>query len=380
MRSTVLVVAGVVLLGCSDSHDDAVHVCVEDSNCNLVAGSKCTAACSGTRYCAVPTPAAECASRFRWTNNPGSIAGEGLAGLCVVPEDTCEADAGVDLADGGVNDGGIDAISPDASILDASIDGPPGTWSAPSELLNTIGIAERDATISSDGLTLMYSRTTATSGRDIYIATRLSSTVPFGTPVPFAAVNTSQDETNPHMSANRLELYFSRAPSGSFADCHVSTRATKATSWNTAIKLDWGVSPEGCKSSSLSSDGLTIYYLRATTGDGTAKFRTRASIGAAWGAEQEVTLTGAPAYYFHLDVSSDGLRILLSSRQSDGVPWLAVGSRASTGDAFGNFQPIDITPVRDLFAAEWNADETEIYYDGQNMASTGYGIWVSALQ
>src|SRR5882724_9321772 len=81
--------------------------------------------------------------------------------------------------------------------------------------LNTNADDER-ADLSSDELTMYFSstRTGGVGGFDIYQATRMSSTAPFGNVVPVTGVNTAKDERGPRVTADGLSMFaYSRTSS-----------------------------------------------------------------------------------------------------------------------------------------------------------------------
>jgi hypothetical protein len=65
-----------------------------------------------------------------------------------------------------------------------------------------------DAFLTADGLMLFYASSLGPEQSDLYVATRASTTAPFGTPVPLADVNTSSDERDPWLSPDGTTLFF----------------------------------------------------------------------------------------------------------------------------------------------------------------------------
>lgn len=123
-RAVVVAVAWLALVGAGCDSSDRVQRCTQHAHCDSTPGSRCVQACSGQRYCAEPVDSQQCSSGFRWIDERASKAGEGLAGMCVLAEHTCEPDAGVD---GGV----VDAALGDARAVDGAVDAPVADASLP---------------------------------------------------------------------------------------------------------------------------------------------------------------------------------------------------------------------------------------------------------
>lgn len=91
---------------------------------------------------------------------------------------------------------------------------PWGTRTTVGEL--AIGV-ERSAHLSPDGLALYYVSNApggGGGGEDLWVATRLARTEPFGDPQPLVGVNSPDDEDDPWVSDDGNRIYFARYPAG----------------------------------------------------------------------------------------------------------------------------------------------------------------------
>lgn len=343
--------------------DDHSRECATSADCDQagIPGTCRPSPLSDKQWCSYPDTSCPDPPAQRW----GALGGDGLARTCVDQQVT---DGGVDAAQ---IDGAVDA--PDASPTDAGMPDAMLAWQPPSMLLNVnTGETERGPTVSGDGLTLLFSRSTPTNGTDVFMATRTSTGLPFGTAAVVAEVSSALNDSDPHVSPDGLEMIFVRVQSGTLNFQFMrSTRASAAVPWDNPAGLGFGG-----ESPSLTADGLTMYYI-AQGGANCAgptpcvKEAMRPSVGAAFAAPVEVTLSVGGSLYHNVDVSGDALRILLSDRVSGASGEVVVGTRASTGDPFGAFISIDVldigaSPVK---GAAWNPAGDEIYLSANPSAT-----------
>jgi hypothetical protein len=130
---------------------------------------------------------------------------------------------------------------------------------------------ERWPSVSADGLELYFTRTQGYESSDgaIWVATRGSTSEPFGnaTRLP-AAINTGHT-TAPNISADGLTLFFSSNRPGGFGnwDIWASSRPSRSATWGAAVNLGPVVnSPLIEWQPSLSGDARTFYFSRTADG------------------------------------------------------------------------------------------------------------------
>jgi Tol biopolymer transport system component len=181
--------------------------------------------------------------------------------------------------------------------------------------------------ISADGLTLVFNsdRPGGRGGRDIWMTTRTSLTAAWEVPVNLGAVvNSSGFEGWPSISSDGLSLYFSRGPNESQPELVVSKRAALNAPWGAPERLELvggslgliGGNPD------ISSDDLTLFYANAGPHGGIDIWAlTRANVNDPFGMPQ---LLPAPINTsgddFSPNVSDDGRTLYFYSR---GAIWQA---------------------------------------------------------
>jgi hypothetical protein len=78
--------------------------------------------------------------------------------------------------------------------------------------------------LSSDGLAIVFETTGGGGDLDLYVATRATTTEPWGTPVPLAAANSASDDGDASFTDDGTELFFESNRAGS-PDLYHATRA-----------------------------------------------------------------------------------------------------------------------------------------------------------
>jgi hypothetical protein len=164
-------------------------------------------------------------------------------------------------------------------------------WSEPRNLGRPInsGAHESRATISADGMTLVFTfndRPDGKAGGDLRFSTRPSRRAAWEGPVAFE-FNTADWESDPFLTADGLSLLFSNG-----LDLMISTRQSPAQSWTTPAGLGRRINSEGHveRGPWLSDDGLVVLFDRADAGQKTFDenkthdlwMSTRGSTGEAW--------------------------------------------------------------------------------------------------
>jgi Tol biopolymer transport system component len=125
---------------------------------------------------------------------------------------------------------------------------------------------EFDPCISVDGLELYFNsyRSGGLGNADIWVATRRTRTDAWGAPVNLGAtVNSPDHENSPNISTDGLSLYFCSDRSGGCGgrDVYVTTRKTKRDPWGAPVNLGPSVNSRADEHGpSISSDGLSLYF------------------------------------------------------------------------------------------------------------------------
>lgn len=125
-----------------------------------------------------------------------------------------------------------DGAQPDAFVL--------GPWSTPAPIATASTAAdEDDGTLSSTGLELFFSIVNTADGnrKDLYVATRATTSAPFGAPtkLPFSLTGTSEE--TPRLAPNDKTIYFAsdRAGGPGGLDIYQATRQNVMGAWSTPV-------------------------------------------------------------------------------------------------------------------------------------------------
>ena len=294
---------------------------------------------------------------------------------CAYPDSACPS--GQRYSDFDVGDGlagaCVGAVEADAGEVDSGIDAPSGTWSMPMKLpLSTTNENEENPSVSADGLELYFSGLGASKlgGNDIVFVTRATTSDDWGVTRGFLRpANTNvTEEYGANLDASGLEFFFER--DGTLYSI-VRASVTSQT-WSSALTLGFdGRFPN------ISADGLTLYYFdpAASCPAGTCRSkRMRADRTSSWSGP--VVEHISPTQFNHAFVSGDGLRVLLSGGSSG----IATASRANTSASWGPTRPIIELPGNFHNYARWNWTEDEMYLTGAGVAPGTYDVYLSKLE
>jgi len=194
--------------------------------------------------------------------------------------------------------------------------------------------------ISADGLSLYFvTDRDVVGGGDIWVAVRQSTAEPFGPPASLgAAINSSEDEGAPSISADGLELFFDRAPAGRI---YVATRPSITAAFGRPQPVDLGRA--GCCDGfpDVSADGRDLYFCSdrpGGLGGDDVWVASRQAAGSPFRAPVNLgpTVNGA-ANDCEPNISSDGNTLFLASDRKGGSGgydiWLS--TRGSRSKPFG---------------------------------------------
>jgi Tol biopolymer transport system component len=136
----------------------------------------------------------------------------------------------------------LDATAPPPPPM---IDAPPplGAWSMPQKIdVASTGSVEDDVTLSSNTLELFFA-INGSKGKDLYYATRASTTSAWTPAVAVSFNSAAQSDETPRLSADDRTLYFASGRGGNGTlDIYKTTRsAAGATDWSLPAALDSSV-------------------------------------------------------------------------------------------------------------------------------------------
>jgi len=246
---------------------------------------------------------------------------------------------------------------------------------------------EDECSISTDGLTIFFEsdRPDGFGFIDIWMSTRPTAASPWGAPVNLGApINDVWDDGSPRISPDGLSLYFSSYRDGGSGDTDiwVATRPTSTDPFGTPVNLG----PEVNSASQefgpwISADGLTLLFAAIDRpggmGGGDIWISTRTNSTAPW---EPASNLGAPVNTANYDVfpclSTDGLLLFfMSDRANPGTGNAWVAKRSTTTSPFGT--PVRIGAIAELTVRARphaiSADGTTLYF-GSDRAG-GLGSW-----
>ena len=169
---------------------------------------------------------------------------------------------------------------------------------------------ERHPTVTADGLALIFRTSAAGGAGDSPIARRTSTAASFDAPSPLAAVNSSDDESDPFVtpSGDALYLLSNRGPTG------IDVSARVGQGFGAAVPLPLLL---GRSDPTLSADELTMFVGLGATGPAQdIDVVTRSAKNAPFGAATSVPILNNNAADQPDWLSPDGCRLYLSSTRS----------------------------------------------------------------
>lgn len=137
-------------------------------------------------------------------------------------------------------------------------------WGAPALIAEVSSASfETGPQITSDGLALYFAsdRPGGLGGLDIYLATRATRANPFGTPVAVTELNSAADDSSPAPTSDQLTIVQSstRASAGN-VDIYVATRASTSVPWGPSLPITEVNSVASDNNPMLFDGQLTLYW------------------------------------------------------------------------------------------------------------------------
>jgi Tol biopolymer transport system component len=270
---------------------------------------------------------------------------------------------------------------------------PPFDFAAPTDLpLNSAGF-DGGPSSSDDGLSLFFiSDRPGGQGGDIWMATRATTSVPFGSPVNLGpVVNGPGNEGGPSISSDGLSLYFdsdaSRPGGQGSGDIWVTTRPSTSAAFGPAANLGPIVNSifaEGHPD--ISADGRSLYFSSGrpgTCGESDIWVATRQTPAAPFGAPVNLgSAVNTCASDEEPSISMDGLALFFSSNRPGGSRMhdLWVATRSSPSASFGH--PVNLgRAVNGGFddrTPDISSDGATLYFISDRPGGVGFfDIWES---
>ncbi len=254
------------------------------------------------------------------------------------------------------------------------------TFGEPTNLGPTINSPydEYDPSVSADSLSLyfMSDRPNGSGSNDLYVVRRETIYDDWGQAENLGpTVNGAALEYGPDISCDGLSLYFNAWPHSGDVDLLVTTRPTKSDPWGPPVNLGLPVNTSANESDPhISDDGLSLYFcdwgirsgLRpGGMGDPDLWIATRAGVSDPWGTPVNLGPPVNTAYdEVSPDTSADGLVLFVTSDRPGGFGswdiWFA--TRLTIDADWG--EPVNLGPSVNSASLE---GETSISHDGSTL-------------
>jgi Tol biopolymer transport system component len=223
------------------------------------------------------------------------------------------------------------------------------------------------SSISQDELTIYYLMITSGSQYDVYYSTRPDKSSPFSAPIAITSVNTSLMEWGPDISADDLSLYFARGTNWN-GDIWIASRASVLDPFGAPQAVAEVNTSDGEAGPSISADGLTLYFGSNRLNQRDDLFyATRSDVNSPFGAAIAISELNTAQQDYSPSITTDGLTLYYVFRDDDsGTPqeiWTA--SRPNLNSPFS-------TPhrVEELYIAGVDTWGPDISYDGKTLYFT----------
>jgi hypothetical protein len=258
-------------------------------------------------------------------------------------------------------------------------------------------IDDQSPLLTGDGLSLFYGSTApgGSGGLDIWMVTRPSLSAPWGTPVNLGpTINSSANDGGPRLSPNGLSLYFvsNRAGGRGSYDIWIATRPTLSAPFGSPVNLGPAINSTADESDPhISADERTLVFTSSRLGGVGANetwMSTRTNATAPW---EPARYLPPPINHandtFPVEISRDGLllfikswRPLTSPSGANVTAAIYVCPRASQDEPFG--APVLIQPI--LGIGTGGADYCSLSDDGTTLYvgtyRTSFPDWPQVLQ
>jgi Tol biopolymer transport system component len=263
---------------------------------------------------------------------------------------------------------------------------PASAFSSPT-LLTAVNSADNDfgpeVTNGQLSLYLTSDRGGGYGSYDIYVSERASLTEDWGTPVNLGTdINTDADEREATVSSDGLTLIFASNRDGEF-DLFMSTRNSVSDAWGPATNMGSTINSAGTTDAgpSLSEDGLTLVFVSNRPGSLSSAVdlyvTTRASTTDAWSTPINLGATvNSDAPDSAPDISCDGLRVYFHSIRSGNLDlWMTERSSLDSPWSMPSIIPTPVSTDASELSPSISADESTLYFANNWLDSNTTDIW-----
>lgn len=241
---------------------------------------------------------------------------------------------------------------------------PLGAWSTPTPLIliNTPD-DESDPELRADGLELIFhsNRPGGVGGYDLYRSVRATTTDPFPVPTPIASLNTANDELGPGLSGDGLTLFFSDGQ-----DIRFATRASVDADFGASQALPLLSSADVDTAPEISGDGRIAIIARGVVGTRDLWLYTRATDGppdVGWSTGTQMIELASSVTDTSPDLDGHGLVVHFHSDRLGTTDDIFRATRASPDVAFDAPQTVpELTSAADEGDPTLSADQRIVVF------------------
>ena len=277
--------------------------------------------------------------------------------------------------------GSIDALPRDTAMADLASDlrGQFG----PATIIAGLGDTSQtdtDPSLTADLLELYFSsegRAGSLGSEDIWLSARASVDAPWGDPTLLGEVSSPSRDTEPVVSRDGLTLLLGsdRGRPQDGWEIWIARRVDRASTWSVPTLLEGQVNTvEDELPSSISDDGLELFVHARRSGITSLYRATRSSQTDPWGSLSRIDELSTTAFDSDGYVTGDGTLIVFDSDRSptQGVRDLYFAIRPARGMPFGPAMPIGELNTSGNDANPWISEERcYLVFSRSPLASTG---------
>jgi Tol biopolymer transport system component len=204
-------------------------------------------------------------------------------------------------------------------------------------------------------------------------------TAPFGTPAQVAGVNTSAPDVWGWLSPDLLTIHFASSASGtSERNIYAATRTSTTGTFTNAQPIAGGVNTTSFEDRpTLTADGLTMFYESNAPGPQDVYFATRTSVLADFGTGAPVAvINGANSVDWNPFITPDGLTLYFASNRTSNRMQIYRATRANTSSQFGGPTAVaELSSTSDDYGPILSADGLEIFFASYRAGNNNNDIW-----
>jgi hypothetical protein len=207
--------------------------------------------------------------------------------------------------------------------------------------------AQGTVRLTADERTAVFQDTSA--GYELYIADRDAIGEPFGGAVPLTSVNSADADFDPTLTGDGLRLIFTSGRAGDGSHLYVATRATTSSPFGAPSLLTDVMAPTGTSDDAHGyqrPDGMEVWFSSMRAGNVGARdlYRAAASGSGFSAAEQVLAIESSDDDMLPV-VSADGMAIYFASSRPGGAGGLDIWTarRSTPGGSFG--APVPVTEL-----------------------------------